>query len=253
MDILVLYQGTYGQRISDNLKLLAPKDWKIEVFILPVVLPVIVDEPEEFLPKDFPSADLLLYLAESSRAAQLLPAAVQLSGACAVIAPIDNNAWIPAGLQNQLRREARALSAVTIFPEPFCTLTEESIHQEGDLTSKQQMVLLGFLQHFGRPRMRVILDEEKNIGEVIIERSAACGSSQYAAERLRGVPASEAVPQGGLICLHYPCLASMKPTRPKDGVENLMHLSGVIFNEELEIALQQAKIIDNKNQDDSSS
>ena len=85
---------------------------------------------------------------------------------------------------------------------------------------------------------------------MIIERSAACGSSQYAAERLRGVSASEAVPQGGLICLHYPCLASMKPTRPKDGVENLMHLSGVIFNEELEAALQRVEKKHRKQQED---
>ena len=241
MEILVCYQGTYGQRISDNLKLLAPKDWQVSVFTLPDILPVIVDEPQEFLPENLHSTDLLLFLAESSRTAQLLPGLVRLSGACAVIAPIDNNAWIPAGLRNQLRREVRAYSAVTIFPEPFCTLTEELIDHQEDLTPKQQAVLMGFTQHFGRPRMRVILDDDENIDEVIIERSAACGSSQYAAERLRGVPASEAVPQGGLICLHYPCLASMKPTRPKDGVENLMHLSGVIFNEELEIALQQVK------------
>ena len=240
MDILVLYQGTYGQRIAENLNRLAPDDWRTEVFILPDVLPVIVDEPDEFLPEDFPSADLLLFLAESSRVAQLLPGAVKLSGACAVVAPIDNNAWIPTGLRNQLRREVSALSAVTVFPEPFCTLTEDLISEQQNLTSKQRAVLMKFLQHFGRPQMSVTLDNNDNIEEITIERSAACGSSQYAAERLRGVPASEAVPQGGLICLHYPCLASMKPTRPKDGVENLMHLSGVIFNEELEKALKSA-------------
>ncbi len=96
-----------------------------------------------------------------------------------------------------------------------------------------------FARLFGRPRLRVIMGRDKTIAEVIVERGAACGSSQYAAERLRGTPASEAVPKGGLICLHYPCLASMQPTKPKDGVENLMHLSGVIFNEELERALKK--------------
>ena len=119
MNVLVLYQGIYGQRIADNLKLLAPENWRIEGFILPDALPVIVDEPEEFLPDDFPSADLLLYLAESARVAQLMPGAVRLSGACAVIAPIDNNAWVPVGLRNQLRREVNAISAAVVFPEPF--------------------------------------------------------------------------------------------------------------------------------------
>jgi hypothetical protein len=240
MDILVLYQGTYGQRIADNVKLRAPDDWQIKTFILPDALPIIVDEPEVFLPDDFPEADLLLFLAETSRTAQLMPGTVRLSGAHAVIAPIDNNAWIPVGLRNQLSGELNALSAAAVFPEPFCTLTEELIQKQVNLSSKQIELLTNFLKYFGRPRLDVTLNEDETIKEITIERGAACGSSQYAAERLRGIHMSEAVPRGGLICLHYPCLASMKPTRPKDGVENLMHLSGIIFNEELEKALEAA-------------
>ena len=240
MDILILHQGAYGQRIVDNLKFRAPKSWQVKTIILPSELPVIVDDPEEVLPVDFPAADLLLYLAETSQAAQLMPGAVRLSGAGVVVAPIDNNAWIPTGLRGQLRRECHALAAAVVFPEPFCTLTEELITEQPDLQPKQLELLKTFIQHFGRPQLRVTLDENQVIEDVIIERGAACGTSQYAAERLRGIPAEEAVPQGGLICLHYPCLASMKPTRPKDGVENLMHLSGVIFNEELQKALDEA-------------
>ena len=240
MDILVLYQGTYGQRIAENVKLRAPDDWRIKTFILPDALPIIVDEPEEFLPDDFPKADLLLFLAETSQAAQLMPGTVRLSEACAVIAPIDNNAWIPTGLRNQLNRELNALSVVAVFPEPFCTLTEELIQKQVNLEPKQIEILTNFLKKFGRPRLAVTLNTDETIKEVTIERGAACGSSQYAAERLRGIHMAEAVPKGGLICLHYPCLASMKPIRPKDGVENLMHLSGIIFNEELEKALQTA-------------
>ena len=240
MDVLVLFQGTYGQRIADNVKLRAPDNWQIKTHILPDALPVIVDEPEEFLPDDFPTADLLLFLAETSQAAQLMPEAVRLSGACAVIAPIDNNAWIPSGLRLQLRGELNSLSVVALFPEPFCTLTEELIQEQVNLEPKQIEILTNFVKYFGRPRLSVTLNKDETIKEVTIERGAACGSSQYAAERLRGIHMSEAVPQGGLICLHYPCLASMKPTRPRDGVENLMHLSGIIFNEELAKAIQIA-------------
>ena len=240
MDILVLYQGNYGQRIVDNVKLRAPDTWHIKTLVLPAALPVIVDEPEAFLPDDFPTADLLLFLAETSQAAQLMPEAVRLSGADAVVAPIDNNAWIPSGLRLQLRSELNALSAAVLFPEPFCTLTEALIQEQVNLEPRQIENLTDFVKYFGRPRLGVTLNEDETIKEVTIERGAACGSSQYAAERLRGIHMSEAVPQGGLICLHYPCLASMKPTRPKDGVENLMHLSGIIFNEELAKALQAA-------------
>lgn len=240
MDVLVLFQGTYGQRIADNVKLRAPDNWQIKTLILPDALPVIVDEPEGFLPDDFPTADLLLFLAETSQAAQLMPEAVKLSGACAVVAPIDNNAWIPSGLRLQLRGELNSLSVIALFPEPFCTLTEELIQEQVNLEPKQIEILTNFVKYFGRPRLSVTLNKDETIKEVTIERGAACGSSQYAAERLRGIHMSEAVPQGGLICLHYPCLASMKPTRPRDGVENLMHLSGIIFNEELAKAIQTA-------------
>lgn len=240
MKILILLHGNYGIRIAENMTARSPEDWHIDVLELPKALPVIVDEPGRFLPAEIPAADLVLHLAETSRAAQLLPEAVRRSAAQAAIAPIDNNVWIPPGLRLQLRRELNALGVVIVFPEPFCELTEELLvtwlsHQPG-----QHAILLDFVRHFGRPRLRVVLDRDKNIVEVIVKRGSACGSSQYAAGRLSGVPAVEAVPKGGLICLHYPCLASMQPTRPRDGVENLMHLSGVIFNEELEIAIRNA-------------
>jgi hypothetical protein len=32
----------------------------------------------------------------------------------------------------------------------------------------------------------------------------------------------------------------MRPTKPQAGVENLMHLSGVVFNEALEMAIKNA-------------
>jgi hypothetical protein len=238
MDILILYQGIYGQRIADNLKLRAPDNWQVKMLELPKTLPVIVDEPGEFLPENFPSADLVLHLAETSQAAQLLPGVARLSGARAVIAPIDNHVWIPPGLRRQLRHELAALGAAAVFPEPFCSFTEDLFDAQNVLQTEQQYLLMAFARQFGRPRLQVITDANETIIEVVVERGAPCGSSQYAAERLRGMSASEAVPKGGLICLHYPCLASMQPTKPKDGVENLMHLSGVIFNEELEKALQ---------------
>ncbi len=240
MNLLCLYQGLYGQRIIKNLHFRAPYNWQISELELPRVLPVIVDEPEEFLPPELPSADLLLHMGEASQAAQLLPDTIQLTGARAVIAPIDNDTWIPTGLRRQLRRELNSLGAAIVFPVPFCALTEDLIISEHILEPKQLDVLMGFVRHFGRPRLRIIPGNNETISAVIVERGASCGSSQYAAERLRGIPLAEAVPQGGLICLHYPCLASMQPTKPQAGVENLMHLSGVIFNEELEMAIKNA-------------
>lgn len=246
MNILCLHHGLYGQRIADNLRRRGPKNWHIEVFDLPTILPPIVDEPEEFLPPQMPAADLVMHAGETSQAAQLLPGVIHLTGARAVIAPIDTDTWIPPGLRRQLRRELSRLGAAIVFPEPFCDLTEEMILSTPDLLPELKETFLAFNRYFGRPRLRVVPDGE-TIAEVIVERGAACGASWQAAEKMHGTALSEAVPKGGLISLHYPCLASMQPTKPKDGVENLMHLSGVIFNEEMEKALLNAGRVDDEN------
>ncbi len=237
MNILCLYHRLYGQRIAQNIENRAPHNWHIELLELPTALPPIVDEPEEFLPPRLPAADLVLHMGENSQSAQLLPGVAFLTGARAVIAPIDSDTWIPPGLRRQLHRELSAQGTAIVFPEPFCALNEDIILSVPDLLPAQQEVLLAFNQHFGRPRLSVVSDG-KTIADVIVERGAACGASWHAAEKLCGTSLSEAVPKGGLISLHYPCLASMQPTKPKDGVENLMHLSGVVFNEELKKALR---------------
>lgn len=250
MQILAAMQGLYGRRIVDNLKVQAPGGWEISVLPLLRALPPIVDEPKEFLPPDLPPADLVLHLAETSPAAQLLPGVVALTGARAVIAPIDHTAWIPVGLRNQLKNELAAFGAEIVFPEPFCSLTKTELGAStalgttpaNTLCSDNNGLIAEFAHHFGRPQLRVELaPDNETIANVVVERGSPCGSSHYAAERLRGMVAAEAIPQGGLICLHYPCLASMQPAATEEGVETLMHLSGCIFNDELAHALTRTE------------
>lgn len=100
-------------------------------------------------------------------------------------------------------------------------------------------ILQEFVRHFGRPSLEIVLEEDcVTIHELIVKRGAPCGSSHYAANRIAGLKMSEAVPKGGLICLHYPCLASMQPKTTDEGVETLMHTSGIIYNESLSRAIE---------------
>jgi hypothetical protein len=48
------------------------------------------------------------------------------------------------------------------------------------------------------------------------------------ASRIAGMHIKEGVPQSGLICLHYPYLASMQPKTTGQGAETQMHTSGTI-------------------------
>ena len=231
MRLLILIASQYGERIVAHLYQHAPDNWHVMSIPSPMGLPPVVDEAEEYLPAGLLDANLVLYLGESERAAQLLPAIAARTGAQAIIAPIDNAGWIPPGLRGQLTRELRAMGVEIVFPEPFCSLTEDGL---GAVTGE-------FAQRFGRPRLNVRIDPATQaLAEIVVERGSPCGSTHFAAEKARGLPVTEAIPHAGLICLHYPCLASMQPEQTESGVETLMHTSGKIFNAALDKALMAA-------------
>ena len=69
MRILVAIQGQWGRRIADHLRASAPPDWQVTVWQGPTALPIIVDDPEEFVPDRLPPAELLIVLPESAVAA----------------------------------------------------------------------------------------------------------------------------------------------------------------------------------------
>jgi len=234
--ILALCQGHYGERIIEHIRRAGPQDWAIEVFRPPRVLPIIIDDPEEFLPPKIPQADLFLALSESPETAQLVPAIAKLSGVRAVIMPVDNSAWLPLGLKNQIKGDIARIGVAAVFPKTFCTLTENSTGYGGDVETYENECVASFANYFGRPKLRIQIDGQRaKIAGVKIERSAPCGSTHCLAEKLVGVPIEEAVPQAGLHVHHYPCLASMamEPTG-----ETLMHISGYVVNDEVNRQLQ---------------
>lgn len=236
MRILALQQGHYGQRIIEYIKKSAPPDWVIEIIVPPGRLPLIIDEPKEFLPAGIPQADLLLALSESAETAQLVPAIAELAQVKAVIMPVDNSAWLPPGLKNQLRQEMSTMGITAVFPKTFCTLTEKTTGFRDDVEGYENGHVAEFAKYFGMPRLDIRVDSNREkILEVIIERCAPCGSTHRVAEKLVGVPVGEAVPQAGLHCHHYPCLASMQM---EPNGETLMHISGYVVNEEVEEKLR---------------
>ena len=98
MRILAIISGDYGRRHVDNIRAHGPEDWQIEVWRAPAVLPPIVDYPEDHLPEHLPDSDLILSFAEIKGVAELLPDIARMTGARAVIAAVDNEAWLPRGL-----------------------------------------------------------------------------------------------------------------------------------------------------------
>ena len=238
MKLLVTIQGNYGERIADNIKSKKPEQWKIEVWSVPAITESIIDEPEIYLPKDLMPADLVLHLCESSQAAQLLPAVVEKTGAKGVIASIDSSAWIPLGLRNQLRRELARKEVSIVFPEPLCSIDDDTVgFYEKNKEPYTSDVIRDFARHFGKPRLNLTIDDKGKISAAEVLRGAPCGSSEYTARRIIGLEADQSVPKAGLMCLHYPCLASMQFEQTDNGVDTIMHTSGRVFNEAMEKAL----------------
>ncbi len=239
MRILAAVQGDYGRRIVEHLKAWSPEEWLIETVTIPRALPMVIDEPDEFVPLDVARAELLLALIESEGAAQLVPALAKLCGARAAIVPVDNPTWLPLGLQNQIEQELGKAGVSAVFPKTFCTLTESSAGFRSNAQSYDDQVIASFARHFGRPRLKFEVDQTgEKIIAVTVERGSPCGSTHHVAEKLVGMAVKEAVPRAGLIVHQYPCLASMQQDEIDKGVfEPVMNISGYVMNDEIERVL----------------
>ena len=243
MRILAVVQGNYGRRMVDNIRHRGPEHWTVETYRPPPMLPLILDEPEEVLPESLFQSDLVLALVENPGTAQLLPAIAMLSGARAVLCPIDNSAWVPTGLKNQIQNELEQMGIESVFPKPFCTLTEETAGYGRAAEPYTSQTVSEFARHFGRPKLSLSVDiRTGNIEKIDVIRGATCGATHYAAQRLEGTAVEDAVPKAGLMSHQYPCLASMDREPINDRlVDTLMHVSGYVVNEEVEDGLRPYK------------
>ena len=231
MRILAIISGEYGQRHVDNIRAHGPSDWTVEVWRAPAVLPPVIDYPEDHLPGEFPPADLILSFAEHRGVAELLPDIVKMTGARAVIAAVDSEAWLPRGLARQLRGWLQDSDVACATPKPLCSLTDMhySIARRKRIEYDDPLIA-EFARHFGRPNLRISVDpHRRRITSAEVKRDAVCGCARHVAQRLLGVSADDAEQEAGLLHHHYPCLASMG--KDVDYNDTLMHISGNILKD----------------------
>jgi hypothetical protein len=231
MRILAIISGDYGQRHVNNIRAHGPSEWSIETWRAPAVLPPIVDYPEDYLPDYLSPADLILSFAEIKGVAELLPDIARMTGARAVIAPVDNEAWLPRGLARQLRRWLGDIGVACVTPKPLCSLTERDYGvTRRERIAYQDELIAEFAHYFGQPELDIAVDPEtRTIVSVDVKRDAVCGCARFVAEKLVGVSADDAEQQAGLLHHHYPCLASMGID--SDFGDTLMHVSGNVLKD----------------------
>jgi thymidylate synthase len=230
MRILVAIQGHYGQRIADNIRKYGPADWKVYSYTFPQNLPAIVDDANEFLPKELPAADLLISLGEHPGVAQMIPDMVEKSGAKAVIAPADSRVWLPPGLAKQVKQKLESMGVEMLYPVPFCTLAEKD---------SQNQHIKEFAKYFGRPEVEIELDKDR-VKRVAVIRGTPCGCSPYVADGLSGVWERDAVEKAGLLHHQHPCLATM--VMDQEFEDTLMHRAGLMTKLAVEKAIKAVKV-----------
>ena len=231
MRLLAIISGPYGQRHVDNIRARGPAEWQIEVWQAPAVLPPIVDYPEDHLPETFPPADLILSFAEHRGVAELLPDIARMTGAQAVIAAVDSEAWLPRGLARQLRGWLEDIGVACVTPKPLCSLTETdySLKRRQRVTYDHPLIR-AFARHFGQPDIKLTIDPQtRRITAAEVVRDAVCGCTHYVAQGLVGVSVDDVEQEAGLRHHHYPCQASMG--MDSDYHDTLMHESGNLLKD----------------------
>lgn len=230
MKILALISGEYGSRHLRNIAAHGPQGWEVATWTAPAVFPPFIDDPEDFLPDSFPPADLILSFAEHKGVAELLPSIARMTGAQAVLVAVDDESWLPRGLDRQLHAWLAELGVACATPKPLCSLTETTYgvtrREHAAYNSPQ---IAEFAHHFGRPELDLKIDPEQGkITAVRVKRDAVCGCARFVAEGLVGLSVNEAKEKAGLLHHHYPCLASMVKL-PHFDHDTLMHVSGQVL------------------------
>jgi len=230
MKILAVISGEYGKRHIRNIRDFGPKSWEIETWQTPPVFPPFIDDPEDFLPDQLPHADLILSFAEQKGAAELLPDIARMTKAQAVLVAVDDELWLPRGLDRQLHGWLEKAGVDCVTPKPLCSLTETTYgvtrHETADYNNP---LITEFARYFGQPELSLEIDpDSRTITSAEVTRDAVCGCARYAAEGLIGLSADEAEEKAGLLHHHYPCLASMQKL-PHFNHDTLMHVSGQIL------------------------
>jgi hypothetical protein len=227
MQILAIISGEYGERHVKNIREQGPKEWQIETWEAPKVLPPVIDYPEDYIPETLPQAELILSFAEHKGVAELLPEIAQLTGATAVLVAVDDEAWLPRGLARQLLGWLERINVNCATPKPLCSLTESDYGiTRRDRVEYDDPLIAEFARYFGKPEINVQVDPDtRTISASDVQRDAACGCARYVAVNIIGLSVDEVEEKAGLLHHHFPCLASMVKLNDFNH-DTLMHESG---------------------------
>jgi hypothetical protein len=201
----------------------------------PSDLPAFIDNPEEYMPRKIPSADLCIASGLHKDLLLELPRRIKKFGIKGLIVPIEDFAEIPPGLKKQIEEKCRELGLEGAFPKPFCSLEASKSTPTISRLVTELMI--------GRPSLEVSAAKRGRLEVIeaaVTRRSAPCGSTWYVARKLTGTETRKEILHDAIAKAHhsYPCTATMNID--PEAKEPILHLGGYIIRDEVEKALKRA-------------
>jgi hypothetical protein len=144
-------------------------------------------------------------------------------------------AWLPDALALQLRVRLAEMGVPTVFPKPFCSLTERRPDAHERVTALDDPWIGEFARHFGCPAFRIECNDQWVI-TVDVERDAPCGCARAVADQLVGTDVQKSVVHAGLFHRQYPCMA-MARVDPHLGAP-LIEIAGDLMRAAVEVEVR---------------
>ena len=219
--------GRYAERVLKYLDAKAPGT--ITGYQVPSSLPPTLDDPSEYLPEALGAGDIIIAINLHPELLLEIPHVVAGGTTRAMIAPIEDPAWIRPGLQRQVTQICAQNEMESAFPKPFCALEPAT----------PAIKEFGQIYHVGRPRLRFRLAEGK-VAQVGISRGSPCGLTEWVVKQLVGKPADEHLREIAAQLHHaYPCFATMN--LDPETKDTIMHRSADLLRDEVARALEEAQ------------
>ena len=220
-------EGYFWHRLVEHLQ---AKGGQVSPFPVPQHLPLMVDEPREFLPPETGAADIVIAVNIHHDLLLELPYVMAEKGGRALIAPREDPNWIRPGLIMQVEQAAEKLGIESAFPEPFCSLQPIT------------PVISEFCDQYqiGRPEFELTISGNV-VTAVRVVRSTPCGLTPWAVEQFVGVQVGDALIEKAKLLHHgRPCLATMTMLPGMD--DTLMHKSLYMFLDAVQAAMDAAAL-----------
>jgi hypothetical protein len=201
----------------------------------PSQLPAFIDEPERYMPKKMPKADLCIASGLHKDLLLELPHHAQQVGIEGIIVPIEDFLEVPSGLRKQVKERCQDVGLENAFPKPFCSLEP----------AEDKPTISAFITKLkvGRPSLEISTarkGKSEVIDSTIVRRSAPCGSTWYVAKKIIGIETKRDILYDAVAKAHhsYPCTATM--SEDPEMKEPILHIGGFTIREEVEKALKKA-------------